>query len=239
VTAEGGYIVSGWTGAERHHDSVDLLLLQTDADGQFLWNRVYKKPLWQGGHEIRQMGDGGFMVAAICRTPEGGILNGYLVKTDPRGNIVWDRICGGARWDEWHGLHVTSNGNFIFCGGTRSIPRAGRMLSWIMETNSSGDTLWKRTYVGGFGYLWSIVQTRDGGYVAAGRAGESRSRDLGVLKLDDLGEPQWKFVAGGEKSDRARLILQSSDGNYVVAGYTASQGAGGQDFWLIKISEPN
>ena len=112
------------------------------------------------------------------------------------------------------------------------------MLAWVMAMDPNGDTLWERTYAGGFGYLWSIVQTWEGGYVVAGRAGESRNRDLGVLKLDETGEPQWEFIAGGIHSDRARFVLQTSEKHFVVTGYTTSEDAGNKDFWLLKISEP-
>lgn len=40
---------------------------------------------------------------------------------------------------------------------------------------------------------------------------------------------------GGPNDEVAYSILQTSDGGYVLAGYTGSFGAGGLDVWLIKV----
>ncbi len=45
---------------------------------------------------------------------------------------------------------------------------------------------------------------------------------------------QWARIYGGSNWDNARSIQQTSDGGYIIAGYTVSFGNG--DFWVIKIS---
>lgn len=45
----------------------------------------------------------------------------------------------------------------------------------------------------------------------------------------------WYKLYGGESDDEAAAIVQADDGGYVIAGTTYSFGAGGADFWLIKI----
>ncbi len=47
---------------------------------------------------------------------------------------------------------------------------------------------------------------------------------------------QWARTYGGSSEDVARSIQQTSDGGYIVAGYTKSFGAGGSDFWILKLS---
>jgi uncharacterized delta-60 repeat protein len=47
---------------------------------------------------------------------------------------------------------------------------------------------------------------------------------------------QWARTYGGSDFDRAFFIQQTSDGGYVAAGYTASDGAGISDFWVLKVS---
>jgi hypothetical protein len=84
---------------------------------------------------------------------------------------------------------------------------------------------------------WSIVQSSDGSYAVAGYtysfgAGGS---DFYVVKLDSAGNVQWTKTIGGSSSDYALSIIQSSDGSYAVAGYTYSFGAGGSDFYVVKL----
>ncbi|MFA6336440.1 MAG: hypothetical protein WCX23_00500 [Candidatus Paceibacterota bacterium] len=55
---------------------------------------------------------------------------------------------------------------------------------------------------------------------------------------DTVAEPEeitWIKTFGGSGNDVSRSIRQTSDGGYVLAGYTNSSGAGGYDFLVIKI----
>jgi hypothetical protein len=54
------------------------------------------------------------------------------------------------------------------------------------------------------------------------------------VKLDSSGNVQWTKTIGGG-GDEANSIIQSSDGGYVVAGRTSSFGAGGYDFYVVKL----
>jgi hypothetical protein len=45
----------------------------------------------------------------------------------------------------------------------------------------------------------------------------------------------WTKTIGGGNLDYASSIIQSSDGGYVVAGYTRSFGAGSYDFYVVKL----
>lgn len=41
---------------------------------------------------------------------------------------------------------------------------------------------------------------------------------------------------GGKGYDGANIIINSNEGGYLVGGYTSSYGSGGEDIYLIKIS---
>ena len=61
--------------------------------------------------------------------------------------------------------------------------------------------------------------------------------DSWLLKLDSGGGVAWQKTYGGTKGDTAHSVQQTSDGGYIVAGSTSSFGAGGSDFWLLKLDE--
>jgi hypothetical protein len=92
-----------------------------------------------------------------------------------------------------------------------------------------------KTYGGGEAY--SIQQTSDGGYIVAGYTGSfgAGGRDFWVIKLDSSGNITWQKTYGGYNHDEAYSVQQTSDGGYIVAGYTYSFGVGSHDFWVIKL----
>ncbi|OGF68017.1 MAG: hypothetical protein A2Y62_20470 [Candidatus Fischerbacteria bacterium RBG_13_37_8] len=51
-----------------------------------------------------------------------------------------------------------------------------------------------------------------------------------IVKLDSSGNISWQKTTGGSGYDWAHSIQETSDGGYIVAGYTTSYGAGNYDF---------
>ncbi|MCK4434863.1 hypothetical protein KAU92_05180, partial [Candidatus Bathyarchaeota archaeon] len=79
--------------------------------------------------------------------------------------------------------------------------------------------------------------TGDGGYALASEtesfgAGDC---DFWLVKTNSTGHMMWNQTYGGTGEDVARSMVQTADGGYALAGYTLSFGAGGYDFWLVKI----
>jgi predicted secreted protein len=99
---------------------------------------------------------------------------------------------------------------------------------------------WDRTYGGsGDDAARSLIQTIDGGYAVAGGtlSKGSGEADFWVIKLDEQGKEVWDRTYGGGGYDWATSLIQTTDGCYAVTGFTYSKGAGGQDFWVIKLDE--
>jgi len=94
-----------------------------------------------------------------------------------------------------------------------------------------GDTTHGREHDG-----FSVEQTTDGGYVAAGEEDLSPALDYNIylVKTDVNGDTLWTRTYGGSGDEGARAVCQTTDGGYVVVGQTNSWGAGGRDIYLVK-----
>jgi hypothetical protein len=109
---------------------------------------------------------------------------------------------------------------------------------------------WKKTLGGTLGEGNSgSVKSPDGGYVFAGYTGSTDgdvtgnhgNSDMWIVKLDAAGSKQWAKAFGGTSADWASSIITTSDGGYLVAGYSSStdgdftENKGGLDVALLKL----
>jgi hypothetical protein len=143
---------------------------------------------------------------------------------------AFEKTYGGEGVDEGYSVQQTSDGGYIVAGSTQSFG-AGLRDVYLIKTDSSGDTLWTKTFGGGdddFG--WSVKQTTDGGYIIAGitRSFGLGSENAYLIKTDALGDTLWTKTFGEIGGSRAFEVQQTSDGGYVVVGDKSS------DVYLIK-----
>ena len=104
----------------------------------------------------------------------------------------------------------------------------------------AGGEEWRGFYGGPlFDKAYSVLQTPDGGFIIAGQTASSGAGwdDFLLFKVDSQGDEVWSNTYGGFSIDRARCLVQTSDGGYILVGITDSYGAGGADFWLLKTDE--
>ena len=76
----------------------------------------------------------------------------------------------------------------------------------------------------------------DGGYIIAGCT-YSPHNHVYLIKTDVGGNELWSKTFGGSVTDKAvrgYSVQQTTDGSYIIAGYTDSIGNGGTDVYLIK-----
>ena len=96
---------------------------------------------------------------------------------------------------------------------------------------------------------YSIQQTTDGGYIVTGETKSNNGdvsenhgeEDVWVVKIDNAGNIEWQKCLGGSSREIGYCIQQTSDGGYVVAGYTESDNGdvfeyhGNRDAWVVKL----
>ena len=234
-TSDGGYIVAGYTysfGAGGY----DVYLVKTDAVGDTIWTRTYGGFDVDFGYSVAQTSDGGYIVAGETYSFGAGGSDVYIVKTDAVGDTLWTRTYGGSDYDYGRSVAQTSDGGYIVAGYTASFG-AGSWDVYLVKTDGLGDTIWTRTYGGSDGdYSNSVAQTSDGGYIAAGYTSSFGAgyNDVYLVKTDAVGDTIWTRTYGGGNTDKGYSVAQTSDGGYIVAGYTRSFGAGEDDVYLVK-----
>jgi uncharacterized delta-60 repeat protein len=235
-SSDGGYVVAGRTqsfGAGWD----DFYVVKLDSSGNVIWTKTIGGSSIDRAHSIIQSSDGGYVVAGETWSFEAVNADFYVVKLDSSGNVLWTKTIGGSGFDVAGSIIQSSDGGYVVAGETSSFG-AGDVDIYVVKLDSAGNVQWTKT-IGGSGndFARSIIQSSDGGYVVAGRTRSFGAGydDIYVVKLDSSGNVMWTKTIGGSKWDEANSIIRSSDGGYVVAGYTASFGAGNDDFYVVKM----
>ncbi len=229
---DGGYIATGRSAS--FGDLVQVYLIKTDASGDTLWTRTYGGADNEYGRSVQQTSDGGYIIAGWTFS-FGNAQQAYLIKTDAGGDTLWTRTYGGAGDDGGGSVQQTSDGGYIIAGWTGSFGNGDQV--YLIKTNASGDTLWTRSYGGAGGDIaLSVQQTSDTGFIVAGYATSfGDSFQVYLIKTNAYGDTIWTRSYGGAGDDGSRSVRQTSDGGYIVAGYTTPVGDSSQAF-LIKTN---
>ena len=110
-------------------------------------------------------------------------------------------------------------------------------ISFSLILLAQYDSLWTKTYGG---TVWdecnSVIETSDSYYVLAGYTNSYGAgiSDFYLIKTHMNGDIVWSKTYGYSQTEKCNCVLETSDSCYLLGGFTASIGAGNDDFWLIK-----
>jgi len=235
-TLDGGYIVAGWTNSYGAGD-YDVWILKLDLNGNLNWSKTFGDSGDDKAISIIQTQDGGYAVAGWTSSYGSGGVDVWVLKLDANGNRLWDKTFGGSANDDGRAIIQESSGNYIIAGRTSSYG-AGNIDVWILKLDVNGNKIWDKTFGGVQNdYASSITESRDGTYVVAGWTNSfgAGNWDILTIKVDSNANIIGFKTFGKAGSDNAYSITSTYDGGYILAGLTSSYGAGGLDFWVLKL----
>ena len=247
----------------------DYWIVKLDASGNVEWDKTIGGSDSESFPQIRVSNDSYLISGDSWSNISGdktenaiGEDDYWLLKLDLSGNIIWQKTIGGSSYDSFSTMALTHDGGCILGGysdsnisGNKTENSKGGFDFWIVKLDSSGDIVWDKT-IGGSGtdVLNSIVQTLDNGFLLSGRSSSDISgdktensegeSDFWIVKLASNGTIEWQNTIGGNDIDQAYSANQTSDGGYIIGGFSRStisgdkteNGQGNFDCWLVKIN---
>jgi hypothetical protein len=204
-----------------------------------LWTKTLGGSGVDYGSSVRETSDEGYIITGTTSSYGAGDADIWLIKVDASGDTLWTATFGGSNYDWGYSVQQTMDGGYVIAGLTTSFG-AGGEDAWLIKTNTSGDTLWTKTFGGTDDDLAkSVQQTSDGGYIITGRTWSYGSgwSDVWLIKTDNFGDTLWTKTFGGNYQDEGLFIQQASDAGYIITGWTDSYAASGPnhaDVWIIR-----
>ena len=186
-TADGGFILGG-TG---NGSGTDFMMIKTDSSGKLQWQKSFGDVDYDENYSIAQTYDGGFIVAGTNYDPVTADYEVNVVRTNAAGTIVWTRNYGDNGGGDPQGAYAiiaTPDSAFVFAG--YSAGAGSSSGSWLSKINRNGAVVWSRiTPSIGYDAFYSLQQTADGGFIAAGSKNRNFgvSGDISVVKTDANG----------------------------------------------------
>ncbi|HYK44939.1 MAG TPA: hypothetical protein VEV83_07215, partial [Parafilimonas sp.] len=270
----GGLSHSGIGGdkTEEHRGDYDYWVVKIDANGVKQWDKTFGGALDDELHSLQQTTDGGYVLIGYSNSgiagdkseESRGSYDYWAVKIDANGVKQWDKTFGGTSFENATSLQQTTDGGFILggysesgIGGDKTEDSRGYYDYWVVKIDANGLKQWDKRF-GGTDYdeCESVQQTVDGGYIlggysASGIGGDKTENSRGytdywVVKINAIGIKQWDKRFGGTYYDNATSLQQTTDGGYVLGGWSQSgiggdkteESRGSDDYWIVKVGCP-
>jgi hypothetical protein len=236
-TSDSGYIIGGmstqfgWAG--------EGWLIKTDNQGNVEWQHGYHAEGtttadWDYIYDIVITEDGSFVTTGFT-----GMLGyshqGWVLKTDSNGNIIWNQNYGGLYWDRLFKIRPTSDGSFIVAGDKHvSYSGVYKQDGWLMKISASGDSLWSSTFGGSEYDLFRALCVNDDGTIVIGGQTESYGTsgyEAWLVKTDVDGNQIWNNTYG---QGELHSVIETPYNRNVVGGGTFFS-ATAYDAWFFSI----
>ncbi|MEM9884300.1 MAG: gliding motility-associated C-terminal domain-containing protein [Bacteroidota bacterium] len=276
-TRDGGFIIGGESRSDAGGDKSeankgdwDFWMVKLDKNGELEWDKTIGGSGWDAIRgDIIETQDGGYLLAGISDSPisgdktedNRGDWDYWIVKTDARGNVLWDKTYGGAQRELLQAVWPLADGSFLLGGESRSDVSGdkedflrGLNDYWVMRIDANGNEIWQKTIGGNFDEaIFDIAQIGETIYLA-GFSGSWEgfektvpsygSIDYWVVAIDMAGNILWNKVYGGSGPDNAYDIRVNAVGNLVLAGISSSEVSGSKtansegtvDYWVVYLS---
>lgn len=165
--------------------------------------------------------------------------------TPETGSGAMLRTYGGDRNDYLYDILLLADGGTLLAGQANNRGLSHRIMpgnAHLIRTDSEGDVIWEKDYAEEVDAMfYSLVQVGEDEYVVLGQIAASYSRnetDLYLVKIDGEGNEIWSHTYGGRGMDDAKMVRQTADGGFVLAGSQADEfptdGGYQADVFLVK-----
>lgn len=218
LTTDSGFIMVGSTSSFGKGNS-DIYLVKVDSSLKYEWSAAIGHQFSEFGYAVKQTTDGGYIIAGMTNSLGNGNYDAYLVRTDDKGQKLWEKTYGGFDWDMAYDVEITSDGGFMVVGETHSLGK-GDADAYLIRTDKDGNVVWEKTLGGKKKDIaHALIKTRDGNYAFCGEnasKNDTSKGDAWLVKFKEDGSvvfdtthvlPEYDVAYGLVEDDSLKLVI--------------------------------
>ena len=245
-----GYFVCGYTNSYGLGED-DIYLIKLDINGDSLFTKTIGCEKSDMGHSIKPISDGNYIISGstgLYDIPipgsDGRNREVYLIKIDEDGTILaentyWIMDTHQNSFDTGYDICEAIDGSFYIVGCT-SQHFQELMDVCLLKVDSDLNEIWKTNLEidGFYDFGYSICEIEQTGNIAicgSYKSVQDLKANMFCMLLDYNGIEIEQEYFGNSGSECGNKIMQTADGSLIIAGYTSSEGAGGNDLLLLKL----
>jgi len=224
----------------------DFWLVVADKEGDQQWEKTYGGDKDDGAQSVILSYDGKLVISGYTKSRGAGNRDFWVIKVDQngidkdQGKIIWKRNAGGKKADFPSVIKQDPKDSSYYVLGTTTSFGNGSGDAWLIRILDGRGMVRGKKFFGYKQYEYGndFYFTDEHGYFMVG-ATMSNSKGLfdgWVIKLNDEYDSYFIKSFGGQKEDKFMSMVKHND-DYLIAGYTASDGEGEYDGWLMLITE--
>lgn len=209
--------------------------VRTDLNGQVLWTQQVEEPLGSSCRALSSSANGAFVAVGHVGTP-GGMDDGYIAKYDMDGAPDWSLVVGGDSTEQLDGVVLTEDGYVVANGVTASENTFTQI--YLVGVQLDGSLEWER-FIGSMSDAWGtgVIEAHGSGFAITGcntlNLGEP---DMIFTRTDDDGNFQVGNNFGDGRPAWGQALSRTSDGGYVLAGWSEDYGPGLRSIYVVKTN---
>jgi flagellar hook assembly protein FlgD len=236
-TSDGEFVATGLT-RPLDKDSVDIIAVKVDNQGQLQWSKIYGGDETDRAYAILATLNGACFIAGYTQSwGESGDC--YLLKINANGDTIWTKCYGRHMYDQASSMIETFDGKYVTAGYTE-YGENGNYDVYLTKMDGNGQINWSKS-LGEFSSEegHAVIQAADSSFIIVGSqtVGTSSNKELMIMKTDTSGNVGWIKTYGGGKNDLARSVKQLDDNGFIITGYTQSFGVNSYNVYLIRTDE--
>jgi hypothetical protein len=234
--SDGSFVVCGSTQSFDSGYTSDAYVIHISSSGSLIWSHRSGGVMNDGATCIVQTAEKEFAFTGWTGDADGN-HDIYVEKINWQGETLWSQGYSPGIDNQGVSIIESADHDLVVAGYTFLNPVY--LEVYLMKLSGSGSLIWERNYGSNVWEVGSCVrQAPDNGFILAGsrwRALFPDTTQFYLVKTDSLGARQWSRTYSYGQLDEGFQVEVTSDGNYILAGYSNAIWSSTVDMCIIKV----